>query len=249
MNTPNKITLARLILIPFIVFFYLAIFIPYGRLVSALLFIIACLTDFLDGYLARKNNQVTTLGKFFDSIADKVLVMTGMILIISVQISYNGGDSVANVPMESIVYPTWLGVACVIIMLAREFIISALRQIAASKGVILAADKGGKIKATAQFVVVSLYMIYASVLTDLVSVGDGNRVIAIINFIMMLLLVITTLLTVYSGVSYLIRNKKVFSVEKKVALTYIGEEDEEEEKEVKQDKTEQNNSTVKKDKK
>ncbi len=249
MNTPNKITLARLILIPFIVFFYLATFIPYGRLVSALLFIIACLTDFLDGYLARKNNQVTTLGKFFDSIADKVLVMTGMILIISVQISYNGGDAVANVPMESIVYPTWLGVACVIIMLAREFIISALRQIAASKGVILAADKGGKIKATAQFVVVSLYMIYAFVLTDLVSVGDGNRVIAIINFIMMLLLVITTLLTVYSGVSYLIRNKKVFSVEKKVALTYIGEEDEEEEKEVKQDKTEQNNSTIKKDKK
>ena len=146
MNTPNKITLARLILIPFIVFFYLATFIPFGRLVSAVLFVVACLTDFLDGYLARKNNQVTTLGKFFDSIADKVLVMTGLILIVSVPVGV----------MNSIVYPTWLGVVCVVIMLAREFIISALRQVSASKGIILAADKGGKVKATAQYVVVSL---------------------------------------------------------------------------------------------
>ena len=191
MNTPNKITLARLLLIPFIVFFYLATFIPYGRLVSALLFIVACLTDFLDGYLARKNNQVTDLGKFFDSIADKVLVMTGMILIISVPVD----------PMTSIVYPSWLGVTCVVIMLAREFIISALRQIAAAKGIILAADKGGKIKATAQFVIISVYMIFAFILTDIVHVGENDKTIGIINFILMLLIIATTLLTVYTGVS------------------------------------------------
>lgn len=84
MNTPNKITLTRILMLPLIVFFYLATFIPYGRLVSAVLFVVACLTDFLDGYLARKNNQVTTLGKFFDSIADKMLIMTGLILITAV---------------------------------------------------------------------------------------------------------------------------------------------------------------------
>ena len=217
MNTPNKITLARLILIPFIVFFYLATFIPFGRLVSAVLFVVACLTDFLDGYLARKNNQVTTLGKFFDSIADKVLVMTGLILIVSVPVGV----------MNSIVYPTWLGVVCVVIMLAREFIISALRQVSASKGIILAADKGGKVKATAQYVVVSLYMIYAFVLTDIVQVGENNKVVAIINLVMMLLLIATTLLTVYTGVCYLLRNKKVFKTEKQANLTYIGEEDDE----------------------
>ena len=74
----------------------------------------------------------------------------------------------------------------------------------------LAADKGGKIKATLQFVVLSIYMIYAFVLTDIVSFEEGNVVIGIINYIMMLLLIITTLVTLYTGISYLIRNKKVF---------------------------------------
>ena len=147
MNTPNKITLARLLLIPLIIFFYLAEFIPYGRLVAAILFMIACLTDFLDGYLARKNNQVTTLGKFFDSIADKILIMTGLILIVAVPVL---GHPAVRVE--------WLGVVCAIVILAREFIISALRQLAASKGKVLAADMGGKIKATIQFIVISIYI-------------------------------------------------------------------------------------------
>ena len=150
MNTPNKITLTRLLLIPIIIFFYLADFIPYAKLVATIVFAVACLTDFLDGYLARKNNQVTTLGKFFDSIADKVLTMTGFILIIC-----------PTPNMLPAVFPNWLGIVCVIIILAREFIISALRQIAAAKGTVLAADMGGKIKATAQFIVLICYMLFA----------------------------------------------------------------------------------------
>ena len=203
MNTPNKITLSRLLLLPLIIFFYLADFIPFARLVSAVLFIVACLTDFLDGYLARKNNQVTTLGKFFDTIADKVLSMTGMILIIAVPISTG----------VAVVWPTWLGVVCIIIMLAREFIISALRQIAASQGIVLAAEKSGKIKATIQYVSVSLYFIYAFILTDIVKIADmPNNVASIINFILMIILCVATFLTIYSGVGYLIRNRKVFSM-------------------------------------
>lgn len=220
MNTPNKITLARLILIPFIVFFYLATFIPYGRLVSALLFIIACLTDFVDGYLARKNNQVTDLGKFFDSIADKVLVMTGMILIVAVPL-FDRTSSASEIWPMPVVYPSWLGVTCVVIMLAREFIISALRQISAAKGIILAADKGGKIKATAQFVIISMYMIFAFILTDIVHLREGDKVVGIIRFILMLLLVATTLLTIYTGVSYLIRNKNVFKSEEEKPKNFI----------------------------
>ena len=199
MNTPNKITLTRILMLPLIVFFYLATFIPYGRLVSAVLFVVACLTDFLDGYLARKNNQVTTLGKFFDSIADKMLIMTGLVLITAVPVILG----------KPVAYPNWLGVTCAIIILAREFIVSALRQLAASKGIVLAADMGGKIKATAQFVVVALYMFLAFVETEFF-IDKVSSAIAIIRFVLMILLIATTILTVYSGASYLIRNRKVF---------------------------------------
>lgn len=207
MNTPNKITLSRLLLIPLIVFFYLATFIPYARLVAAILFVIAALTDFVDGRIARKTNQVTDLGKFFDAIADKVLTMTGFILIIAVPIT-------GTAP---VVWPSWLGVVCVVIMLAREFIISALRQLAASKGKVLAADMSGKIKATLQFVAIVLYMFYAFFLTDIIqSIAPSviDRVTGIIGLILMIFLAAATVLTVYSGVHYLIQNRFVFKNEK-----------------------------------
>ena len=111
MNLPNKITLARILLIPFVIFFYVASFIPYGRFVSAGLFMIACYTDFLDGRIARKRGLVTDLGKFFDSIADKVLIMAGMVLVISVPL--RGAVAAAQ--------PIILTSICMIIMLARLF--------------------------------------------------------------------------------------------------------------------------------
>lgn len=206
MNTPNKITLSRLLLLPLIVFFYLADFIPYGRLVATIIFIIACLTDFVDGYIARKHNQVTDLGKFFDTIADKVLIMTGLILIIA-------GDVKDSAP---VVYPSWLGIICAIIMLAREFIVSALRQVAASKGLVLAADKGGKIKATVQYIAVTLYMAFAFVLKDIIKDRvdvDSNTALTIVRYILMIILIVATLLTIYTGASYLIRNRRVFKSE------------------------------------
>ena len=209
MNTPNKITLSRLLLLPVIIFFYLADFIPYARLVSSIVFVIACLTDFLDGHIARKYNQVTTLGKFFDSIADKVLITTGLILIVSAPIT-------GSAP---VVYPSWAGVVCVIIILAREFIVSALRQIAAAKGTVLAADMGGKIKATIQYISVSLYMFYAFFLTDLLKLIKDtdvkNTVTGTVGFILLILLVLATFATIYSGASYLIRNKHVFAEDNK----------------------------------
>lgn len=208
MNTPNKITLSRLLLIPLIVFFYLATFIPYARLVAAILFVIAALTDFVDGHIARKTNQVTDLGKFFDAIADKVLTMTGFILIIAVPIT-------GTAP---VVWPSWLGVVCVVVMLAREFIISALRQLAASKGKVLAADMSGKIKATLQFVSIVLYMFYAFFLTDIapnLSTSVVETSTGIIGLILMIVLALATVLTVYSGVHYLIQNRFVFKDKKK----------------------------------
>lgn len=225
MNTPNKITLSRLLLIPLIVFFYLADFIPYGRLVGAILFVVASLTDFVDGRIARKTNQVTDLGKFFDTIADKVLTMTGFVLIIAVPIT-------GTAP---VVWPSWLGVVCVIIMLAREFIISALRQLAAAKGKVLAADMTGKIKATLQFISIVLYMFYAFFLTDitpLLNSATTERVTGIVGLILMIILACATVLTLYSGAHYLIQNKFVFKTEKK-AENKVEENSENEETEEK----------------
>lgn len=200
MNTPNKITLTRLLLIPFIVFFYYATFIPYAKFVAVALFIIACLTDFVDGHIARKYNQVTDLGKFFDSIADKILIMTAMVLI------------VGTPKAQSVAWPLEIVSACVIAMLAREFIISALRQIAAAKGKVLAAEWSGKIKATMQYITFTLYFIYSAIFNETMAFyKDGSpRANIVVNIIMLVLLATTTLLTVYSGVGYLIKNRHVF---------------------------------------
>ena len=204
MNTPNAITLTRICMIPLIVFFYLADFIPYGRLVATILFVLACVTDFLDGFIARKYNKVTTLGKFFVFFADKMLVMTGFVLIIT-----------QSIIGSSVVFPNWLGIICVIIILAREFIVSALRQLAASKGTILAADMGGKVKATAQFIVITLYMALAFVETEFLDYSSVVKsgvptAIAIIRFVLMLCLIGTTFLTIYTGAGYIIRNRSLF---------------------------------------
>ncbi len=206
MNTPNKITLSRILLIPLVIFFYLANYIPYGKLVAALIFVVACLTDFLDGKIARKTGQVTDLGKFFDAIADKVLIMTGMFLIVAYPVAGS----------EAIIKPLWLGIVCMILMLAREFIISALRQIAASKGIVMAADKGGKIKAAFQDVTISLYMFYAFFVAEIYpkagQVSQGMKTAnAVIGIVLMVMLVVSTVLTITSGVGYIIRNRKVFA--------------------------------------
>lgn len=208
MNTPNKITLSRILLLPLIVFFYLADFIPYGKLVATILFVVAALTDMLDGKYARKHNMVTDLGKFFDSIADKCLIMTGLILIVA-------GGVLGSSP---IVYPSWAGIICVIIILAREFMVSALRQIAAAKGKVLAAGQGGKIKATIQDIVVTLYMAFAFFITEFATKINSdvfNKVTGTISLILLIALCVTALITVYTGFDYIVKNRFVFMEDSK----------------------------------
>lgn len=212
MNTPNKITLLRICLIPLVVFFYLATFIPWNAFIAGVLFVVAALTDFLDGYLARKNNQVTTLGKFLDAIADKMLVTSALLMIIAYPIVNAAGN-------VSIVKPQWLGIVCGVIILAREFAVSALRMLAASKGKVLAAEKSGKIKAAVQFVTLALYFFYAFYVVEFYSNSgihrDLNTAFAIV---LIVLLVLSTVLTVYSGVSYLYKNREVFVDEATVVV-------------------------------
>lgn len=195
--TPNQITLARIILIPVIIFFYLSSsFIYCGKLISAGFFAIACLTDFLDGYLARKHNMVTDLGKFLDSIADKLLVVCGFILIVA--------DNTILAPY---------GVVSLCIIVAREFIVSALRQIGATKQVVIQADMWGKVKANFQFFDVLFFMIYSFFITNNTILSSAVDLTFFI--ICYALLVVTVFATIVSGIHYLVAFKDVFHEDKK----------------------------------
>ena len=139
MNLPNKLTILRVIMIPFFVFFMLApYFEGYGNYIAVAIFIIASLTDFLDGYLARKNNLVTNFGKFMDPLADKLLVCAAFICLV-----------------EKGQLASWI----VIIIISREFIISGFRLIASDNGVVIAASYWGKFKTVFQMVMVILLIV------------------------------------------------------------------------------------------
>ena len=139
MNLPNKLTTFRVILIPFFVFFLLApYFEGYGNYIALVIFIVASLTDFLDGKIARKYNLVTNFGKFMDPLADKLLVCSAMICLIEL-------DRLA----------AWI----VIVIISREFIISGFRLIAAENGVVIAANYWGKFKTVSQMIMIILLLI------------------------------------------------------------------------------------------
>ena len=139
MNLPNKLTLLRVIMIPFFVFFMLApYFEGYGNYIAVAIFIIASFTDFLDGYLARRDNLVTNFGKFMDPLADKLLVCAALICLV-----------------ETGQLASWI----VIIIISREFIISGFRLIASDNGVVIAASYWGKFKTVFQMVMVILLIV------------------------------------------------------------------------------------------
>lgn len=189
MNLPNKITITRILMIPLVMFFYLANFIPWGKFVAAILFCIAAFTDFLDGYLARKNNMVTNLGKFLDPIADKVLVMAALLLIVA--------DGTVIAPY---------GVIMCSIILARELIVSGFRCVAASSGMVLAADIWGKAKTFVTDIALPCYIVYAWMRADL---NVNATFLNIFHWFSFALLVIATILTILSGCNYIIKNRKV----------------------------------------
>lgn len=192
MNLPNKLTMLRIVLIPFMMFFYLADFIPYGigKIIAIAIFIIASLTDLLDGKIARKRNLVTDLGKFLDPIADKLLTAIAFLLIMA--------DGTIPAP--------W-GVIVVAIIIAREYTVSALRQIAATKGIVLAADMWGKIKTVVQMIALPVSMLVAYLKVCGFASTTVVLVFAIISYV---LIGFATLLTVMSGIHYLVKNRECF---------------------------------------
>ena len=164
------------------------------------------MTDALDGYLARKLNLITNLGKFLDPIADKVLVSVAMILLIALKNELFTQFGVA----QTAIFITTAVSSCVI--MARELIISAFRQIAASNGVILAADKLGKYKTVAQDAALFVLLLAADI------VGTVGVVLAWVGFG---LFMVATVLTVWSGIAYVINNGDVLAdkTEEKEVIT------------------------------
>lgn len=194
MNLPNKITLTRICMIPlFVAVFYLGLLSEWCFLASAGVFLLAALTDALDGHIARSRNLVTNLGKFLDPIADKVLVATAFIVMLTI-------------PAPFAVYPFGqYGVIaagiCIAFILARELIVSGFRIIAAGRNLVLAADKLGKVKTTLQDVAVALLLVCMPFLDSL-----AGEIIAYTGLVCFAL---CTVLTVVSGANYLIKNKEV----------------------------------------
>ncbi len=197
MNLPNKLSLSRIVMIPFMIFFYLADFIPnsWGKIVAIAIFIIASLTDMLDGHIARKRNLITDLGKFLDPIADKLLAISALLLVIC--------DGTVPAPY---------GAIAGIIIIGRELIIGGFRQIAATKNVVMAADWFGKIKTIVQDISLPALILLSYFLTSGVVTGLGLFVFEIINWV---LLGLSVLLTIISAINYLVKNWNVLKDTKK----------------------------------
>ena len=189
MNLPNKLTILRICMIPIFVAVFFITAIPYNFLISGVIFMLAAFTDFLDGHIARKYNLVTDLGKFLDPIADKVLVATAYIVML-----VPVGEHVAILP--------WYCAIGVAIILARELIVSGFRMIAASKSVVLAAEKSGKMKTTFQDVSAVVLLFGASIMPEEYST---------LNIIGLVLFGVAILLTIISGAECLIKNRKVIA--------------------------------------
>ena len=189
MNLANKLTLLRVILIPFfIVCFYIPnlvvntisvknYLIPYANLLGLVIFLLAAITDFIDGYIARKYNMITDFGKFMDPLADKLLVTAALLIL-----------------LENGLIAGWV----VFIILAREFIVTGFRTIAASKGVVIAAGWLGKIKTVVQFIMISTLLLL-------------NYPFELFNWpVDQIFVALAVVLTVASGVEYIYKNLHIF---------------------------------------
>lgn len=196
MNLPNKLTISRMVMIPvFIALFYVQFTGHY--FVALAVFAIACFTDLFDGKIARKYNLVTNLGKFLDPIADKVLVLSALVVMLTVPEIFTTGLGGWALIVAG------CGVA---LILAREIIVSGFRMVAASAGMVIAADIFGKYKTTAQDIAIVILLVGAGV-CELTNHIAG----AIINYIGLGFFAISVVLTVMSGINYLIKNREVLS--------------------------------------
>jgi CDP-diacylglycerol--glycerol-3-phosphate 3-phosphatidyltransferase len=179
----------RVFLIPVFVFFILAGFVPYNNYIALAVFIIASLTDMLDGKIARKRNLVTNFGKFMDPLADKLLVVSALLCLLVVE----GGDRICG--------SQTLALIAIIIIVAREFIISGFRLVASDAGLVIAASMWGKFKTATTMVSICIMIV----------VNDLAKVIPFIKEVSLVIFWIAVTLTIVSLVDYLVKNIHVIT--------------------------------------
>ncbi|PTY04692.1 CDP-diacylglycerol--glycerol-3-phosphate 3-phosphatidyltransferase [Opitutaceae bacterium EW11] len=190
MNLPNIITLSR---IPMM---FLIVGLMYCRFTGAatlafVLFIVTAIGDWLDGYLARKRGQISNFGKFMDALTDKVLVIGIMVALVE----------------QQMIQLVW-----VLIVLVREFMISGMRMMAASKGVVVAAERGGKLKTVIQLIAIGVLLFVPAVRTDVARWTDieFDTYAESLQHLGLVLFIVATALTVSSGTSYALKYRQVF---------------------------------------
>lgn len=189
MNLPNKLTILRLVFIPFYIFFLMTDYFSFTSHIAMVLFILASLTDLFDGKIARKYNLVTDFGKFADPLADKILVVSGMVCFVAL------GR-----------LPYWI---CIII-LAREFAISGFRLVIAAKGTVLAASYWGKLKTTFQMIM--LIMMTFDMERLVTEKGFPPVIWSVYHIVTNVVMYIALALTIISMIDYFYKNRKGFQV-------------------------------------
>ena len=196
MNLANKLTLMRIVLVPIFLIFIATKGIPYGSTIATCIFILASITDKLDGYIARSRNQITNFGKFMDPLADKLLVTAALISLVELH-----------------VVPAWAAV----IIIAREFAVSGLRSIAAAQGKVIAASWWGKIKTVIQIIALILMLLQINIrdsgyLTKFVANSQFWK--GFFSAVPQIMLMAAVIITIISGYEYFKNNKSALSTEK-----------------------------------
>lgn len=178
-NLPNKLTILRMVMVPLVMFFLLNNFISreVSHIVAALLFVVASLTDWLDGFLARKYNLITNFGKVMDPLADKLIVTAVMLCLI-----------------KTGVFPVW----CAMIIIGRDFLVSGMRIIASKENMNVAASMWGKVKTLIQMIAFTVAILF------------GESSFLTLYYVTKIVIYISTLATLISGISYCRDYRKIF---------------------------------------
>jgi len=185
MNLANKLTMIRIFLVPIFLLFMAVKDIPYGKELATIIFIVASLTDKLDGYIARSRNQITNFGKFMDPLADKLLVTAALVSLVELQM-----------------IPGWVAM----IIIAREFAVTGLRTVAAAEGKIIAASKWGQLKTVIQIV---------AIITALIKLLNQNASFTtMLSTLTNVFMIAAVIITIISGVDYFVKNKGAIRVDK-----------------------------------
>ena len=194
MNLANKLTMIRIFLVPVFLVFITVKDIPYGSIIATVIFIIASLTDQLDGHIARSRNQITNFGKFMDPLADKLLVTAALVSLVELKL-------VAG----------W----AVVVILAREFAVSGLRTLAASDGIVIAASWWGKIKTVTQMIAILLLLLKVNINTSASAisfVNNNSLLSSFFTYVPETIMFIAVLITIISGIDYFVKNRHVISM-------------------------------------